>query len=64
MTAAMMPEDRSSGIALPKFGWFAEVVHAPERAFGEVDGLGDATITDIPRRSLPRVQRRLHRYGD
>jgi hypothetical protein len=32
MTAAMMPEDRFSGIAFAKFGSFAEVVHGPDRA--------------------------------
>jgi hypothetical protein len=51
MIAAMMLEDRSSGIALAKFGSFAEFVHGPDLAFREVDG-------------LPRVQRRLIRYGD
>jgi DNA repair protein RadC len=32
---------------IKKFGSFAEVVHAPETRLREVDGLGDATITEI-----------------
>ncbi len=35
MIAAMMPEDRSSGIALAKFGSFAEFVHGPDLALGK-----------------------------
>ena len=35
MIAAMMLEDRSSGIALAKFGSFAEVVHGPDLALGK-----------------------------
>ena len=46
MIAAMMPEDRFSGIALAKFGSFAEVVHGPETRFREVDGLGDQKIRE------------------
>jgi len=32
---------------LKKFGSFAEVVHAPETRLREVDGVGDATITNL-----------------
>jgi len=32
---------------IAKFGSFAEVVHAPATRLHEVDGLGDATITEI-----------------
>ena len=32
---------------IAKFGSFAEVVHAPEARLREVDGLGDATITEL-----------------
>jgi len=32
MIAAMMPEDRFSGIALAEFGSFAEVAHGPDLA--------------------------------
>src|SRR6202048_3243640 len=32
---------------LKKFGSFAEVVHAPEARLREVDGIGDASITQI-----------------
>ena len=32
---------------IKKFGSFAEVVHAPETRLREVDGVGDATITEI-----------------
>jgi hypothetical protein len=35
MIAAMIPEDRFSGIALAKFGSFAEVVHGPDLALGK-----------------------------
>jgi hypothetical protein len=48
MIAAMMPEDRFSGIALAEFGPFAEVVHGPDLAFGESTDLADTTITEIP----------------
>jgi DNA repair protein RadC len=32
---------------LKKFGSFAEVVHAPENLLREIDGVGDATITQL-----------------
>jgi DNA repair protein RadC len=32
---------------LKKFGSFAEVVHAPESLLREIDGVGDASITQI-----------------
>ena len=35
MIAAMIPEDRFCGIALAKFGSFAEVVHGPDLALGK-----------------------------
>jgi hypothetical protein len=35
MIAATVPEDQFSGIALAKFGSFAEVVHGPDLAFGK-----------------------------
>jgi hypothetical protein len=39
MIAAMTPEDRFSGIALAKFGSFAEVVHGPDLALGKYTDL-------------------------
>ena len=32
---------------LKKFGSFAEVVHAPEKLLREIDGIGDASITQL-----------------
>jgi DNA repair protein RadC len=32
---------------LKKFGSFAEVIHAPEPRLREVDGIGDATVTNL-----------------
>ena len=32
---------------IEKFGSFAEVMHAPEARLREVDGVGDAVITEI-----------------
>ena len=32
---------------IKKFGSFAEVIHAPETRLREVDGVGDATITEL-----------------
>src|SRR5246127_1873376 len=32
---------------LKKFGSFAEVVHAPENLLREIDGVGDASITQL-----------------
>src|ERR1700748_3262231 len=32
---------------LKKFGSFAEVVHAPENLLREIDGIGDASITQL-----------------
>src|ERR1019366_2933178 len=32
---------------IKKFGSFAETIHAPEARLREVDGLGDATITEL-----------------
>jgi hypothetical protein len=58
MIAAMMPEDRFSGIALAEFGAFA--VHGPDLALGKST---DLAITEIPRGSPPRVWRRLIRCG-
>jgi len=34
-------------ILLKKFGSFAEVIHAPETRLREVDGVGDATVTNL-----------------
>jgi DNA repair protein RadC len=34
-------------ILLKKFGSFAEVMHAPETRLREVDGVGDATVTNL-----------------
>jgi hypothetical protein len=46
MIAAMMPEDRFSGIALAEFGAFAEVVHGPDLALGK--------STDLAMRRSPK----------
>ncbi len=32
---------------MKKFGSFAEVVHAPENRLREIDGIGDASITQL-----------------
>src|SRR3979409_89249 len=32
---------------LKKFGSFAEAIHAPEARLREIDGIGDATITQL-----------------
>ena len=32
---------------LKKFGWFAEVIHAPVARLREVDGIGEASINQI-----------------
>ena len=34
-------------ILIRKFGSFAEVIHAPETRLREVDGVGDATVTNL-----------------
>ena len=45
---------------LKKFGSFAEVVHAPENLLREVDGVGDASITQL---KLLAAAARPHRQG-
>jgi DNA repair protein RadC len=47
---AALPRRDTKPIAkslLKKFGSFAEVVHAPEHLLREIDGVGDASITQI-----------------
>ncbi len=47
---AALPRRDTKPIAkslLKKFGSFAEVVHAPENLLREIDGIGDASITQL-----------------